>query len=118
MAKFTTGHSTGSLEEIRTRLNKCHKFLSWREIASMEDYEGISHATLSAIARGRDPKSPAIRCKLGLPALAPAPVCPVHGVVHVSRRCPVARKPPQPWLSEEEVRERLEYVENIILWGR
>ena len=39
------------------------------------------------------PKSPAIRAALGLPILAPAPVCPSCGVVHVAARCPAKRKP-------------------------
>lgn len=59
--------------------------MPWRKIA--EFFPGVPAGTLCAIAKGRDPKSPAIRAALGLPAFASAPVCPVHGVVHPGR-CP------------------------------
>lgn len=59
--------------------------MTWRQIAA--HFDGVPAGTLCAIAKGRDPKSPAIRAALGLPAYASAPVCPVHGVVHQGR-CP------------------------------
>jgi hypothetical protein len=46
---------------------------------------------------------------LGLPALAPAPVCGVCGDVHTKRH-PYPRRPRQTWMSEEEVEERLKFV--------
>ena len=57
-----------------------------------------------------EPQRTDIRLALGLPALAPAPVCPVHGIVHVAHRCPTQRKPRQAWMSEEEVDQRLEFI--------
>ena len=56
-----------------------------------------------------EPHDTNIRLALGLPALAPAPVCPVHGVVHPGR-CPKPHTPHQAWLSEEEVNQRLEFI--------
>jgi len=35
----------------------------------MDDYSGVSHSTLSAILRGREPKKPDIRRKLRLPEI-------------------------------------------------
>ena len=58
---------------------------STRGIAA--DY-GITCGTVARILRGIEPKRADIRRQLGLPELAPAPVCPVHGVVHISRSCP------------------------------
>ncbi len=41
------------------------------------------------VNEGYEPKDPHIRVKLGLPAMVPAPACPVCGEVHVSSRCPM-----------------------------
>lgn len=49
---------------------------------------------MCAVAKGREPKKAAVRHALGLPALAPAPVCPVHGVVHTGR-CPRPKATPK-----------------------
>jgi len=58
---------------------------SWREIASR--FEQIAPATLLRIYRDRyEPKRNKTRARLGLPALATAPLCPKCGVVH-SRTC-------------------------------
>ena len=60
---------------------------SWRKIASR--FEQIAPATLLRIYRDRyEPKRNKTRVRLGLPALAAAPVCPKCGVVH-SRTCRV-----------------------------
>jgi hypothetical protein len=59
-----------------------------REIAAMF---GVTHGVIARALAGQEPRDAAIRGLLGLPAMAPAPVCPVHGVVHVTRRCPVER---------------------------
>ena len=58
-----------TLREIQRRLIQMHNHseMSWREIAEMPEYQGINHATISAIARGRDPKNLHIRQILGLP---------------------------------------------------
>lgn len=76
-----------TLYAIRSRLTAARATgMTWRKIA--EFFPGVPAATLCAIAKhNRDPKSPAIRSALGLPAYASAPVCPVHGVVHQGR-CP------------------------------
>ncbi len=43
--------------------------------------------TVNDIYRGQEPTEMETRLHFGLEVLAPAPVCPVHGVVHVGR-CP------------------------------
>ena len=45
--------------------------LSWREIASLPDYEGVTHSALHAlVAYRREPKDNKTRVRLGLP-----PIC-------------------------------------------
>ncbi len=48
------------------RLHDCEK-QSWRTIADLDEYRGISHFTLSAIAAGREPRKLSIRLRLGWP---------------------------------------------------
>lgn len=45
------------LSAVRRRLNKLHKVdgLSWRKIAAMDEFRGVSHATLRDIANGANP---------------------------------------------------------------
>lgn len=56
-----------------------------------------------------EPKRSDIRAALNLPILAPTPVCPTHGIVHPGR-CPRPTKPRLPWLTPEEVEERLDWI--------
>ena len=72
----------------RRKMQKRHDQLgSWRAVADLPEYAGLSFATLAAYAGGRPIVNPHHRHLLGLPALAPAPVCASCGVVHVGR-CP------------------------------
>jgi hypothetical protein len=48
---------------------------------------GINKGLAYRIAQGYEPKTAHVRVQLGLPALAPAPVCSRCGKVHVTRRC-------------------------------
>ena len=59
-----------ALYALRKRLKHLHdtEMLSWREIGSLPEFEGVHFSTLNAIYHGREPKSPTIRAKLGLPA--------------------------------------------------
>lgn len=78
--------SVQTLDKLRARLISARATgMHWRAIA--EFFPGVPAGTLCAIAKGRDPKSPAIRRALGLPAYQAAEVCSVHGVVHRGR-CP------------------------------
>ncbi len=43
-----------------------------------------------------EPRDPHIRAALNLPALAPAPVCPRCGMVHVAKRCMSQQERPRP----------------------
>src|SRR3989337_516310 len=59
--------------------------LAWRKIALLDDYSPIPAGTLCAIAKGY-PVPKRWRQRLGLPLLAPAPVCLKCGQVHVTKR--------------------------------
>lgn len=75
-----------TLDKLRARLASARAAgMPWRQVAGF--FPGVPAGTLCAISKGRDPKSPAIRRALGLPAYQAAEVCPVHGVVHTGR-CP------------------------------
>lgn len=67
---------------------------SWRQISCFAPYDeiGIPPGTLATIHKtGVIPDR--WRVPLGLPATAPAPICPECGIVHVSKRCPRATSP-------------------------
>lgn len=73
---------------LRRKLNQSHQKLQrggWRLVGAEF---GISGGMAYRIAvDGYEPKEPHIRLKLGLPALAPAPVCVKCGQVHTTKRC-------------------------------
>ena len=50
----------------------------------------FDRALLNRVARGKQSAPNSLLLALGLPVTAPAPVCPVHGVVHTAKRCPKA----------------------------
>ena len=79
--------SVQTLDTLRSRLTSARATgMTWRAIA--DHFPGVPAGTLCAIVKqNRDPKSPTIRQRLGLPAYQSAEVCPVHGVVHTGR-CP------------------------------
>jgi hypothetical protein len=92
-------NSVQSLDIVREHLVSIRgtNMTPWREIAQMPEYQGIPAGTLCAIAKGREPKCAKVRKILGLPILAPAPVCPTCGIPH-TKRCPV-RKPVPAWVT-------------------
>jgi hypothetical protein len=57
-----------SLSSLRRELQRLHgpDGLSWRQIASLGVFGDVSHATLAAIAHGRDPADPETRKQLAL----------------------------------------------------
>jgi len=71
---------------IRRDLNKAYRRLgNWRAVG--REF-GISGGMAFRMAVQKyEPKEAAIRVRLGLPAMAPAPVCMSCGLVHVSKRC-------------------------------
>jgi hypothetical protein len=100
-------------DTVKDDLEYVHALLgwSWRKMTLTGPYSGIPAGTLCSIAKtSKVPKK--WRERRGLPALAPAPVCPIHGVVHTGR-CPRPRKPRQPWMSGEECDERLDWLEGM-----
>jgi hypothetical protein len=100
-----------SIDSLRREVKKAYKELkNWRKVG--QEFN-ITSGMAYRIAKNKyEPKDPRIRFVLGLSALAPAPVCPVHGVVHVAHRCPGQRKPRQAWMSVEEVDQRIRFVMN------
>lgn len=75
-------------ESLReTFLRDYAELRSWRKVA---EKHGVTKPMAYRVAKedGYEPKDSRIRLALGLPELKLAPVCPIHGVVHVSRRCP------------------------------
>lgn len=93
---FSAKSKSPSVQRLYTVWQRLHALrgasMSWRAIAP--EFAGVPAATLCAIYKhGREPKKPAVRAALGLPTYAPAPVCPVHGIVHL-QACPVAEAAP------------------------
>lgn len=97
-------------ERTRNNLVILHDMdhLSWRKIAQLPEYAGISHIDLNRIYHGGEPASLEVRKRLGWPMTAPAPVCGKCGDVHVTKRCMKKspgepRKTPIPWEHYEQV---------------
>ena len=74
---------------------------------------GVSHAVIQRVLAGVEPTDPTIRKALGLPHLKPAPVCPVHGVVHLGG-CPRPKRAPES-LSDWTVKSLAEAIRNRTL---
>ena len=57
-----------TLYKLRQRLKHLRDVsgMKWRDIGEMPEFNGVSFGTLNAIYHGRDPKTTAIRRKLGL----------------------------------------------------
>ena len=88
-------HAVQTLDKVCNRLNDQYRLYgSWRRVAAVYGNQ-IPAGTLCAIAHGREPKRADHRAILGLPALAPAPVCLRCGEVHVARRCMSRRERPR-----------------------
>ena len=91
-----SGYIVQSLDKARNELISqyaCNG--TWRKVAKVYGNK-VPAGTLCAIAKGREPKKPAHRAALGLPALAPAPVCQKCGVVHTAKRCTANSDKPRP----------------------
>lgn len=99
-----------TFDTLRDYLIDLHDDKSLRSIARDEYGGKVTHAVIERIIAGYDPVDPHIRAVLGLPILAPAPVCPTCGIVHPGR-CTV-RKPVPEWVTrgadflEARLRER------------
>ena len=76
------------LGAIRRDLRKAHQRLgNWRAVG--REF-GISGGMAFRMAVQKyEPKEAAIRVRLGLAAMVPAPACAVCGGVHMSKRCTV-----------------------------
>jgi len=105
--------------ELRKRLKKAYKRLKnkggWRAVG--REF-GIPARTAWRISeRDYVPKNAHLRTKLGLTTLAPAPVCPKCGKVHVTKRCtsvPASRTRRSLWdWPVDELRRALENREEM-----
>src|SRR3990167_8076495 len=74
--------------KLKDDLLAAHEAIPPKSLRELSDDYGVTHGAIQRVLAGKEPHSAHIRAALGLPALAPAPVCPVHGVVHQSKRCP------------------------------
>lgn len=66
-------------EELCAKLERSG---SLRQLLIDEGFKYLTIADLSRFLRGEEPKNYNKRKELGLDTLAPAPVCPVCGIVH------------------------------------
>lgn len=105
-----------AIRRLKKRLRALYKELgTWQKVGEAAGISG--GAAFRIVKRKYIPKRKDIRLILDLPVEEPAPVCPVHGIVHVGR-CPRPHQARQPWLSESEVEERLEFIDEIFNNGR
>ena len=75
------------LHSVRNRLADDYALLmTWKSVG--EKYGVSGRVVYRLVVDDKEPRDNAIRARLGLPALAPAPVCVRCGVVH-SRMCRV-----------------------------
>jgi len=86
-------------DSIKARLKYLHDTHgnTFRDIAKNPEFSPIPAGTLCAIYNGAEVPEK-WRERLGLPPLALAPVCPKHGVVHTSKRCPAEAKQKPRWV--------------------
>ena len=86
-----------NMDKLITEINaKRLEVTSWESVGNAL---GISGGMAYRIAiQGYEPHDNHIRATLGLPELLPAPVCPIHGVVHVRATCPGVKKPAPRWV--------------------
>jgi hypothetical protein len=97
---------------VKKRLKELHDTygLSWRKIASRDDFRGVSPTVLyDMVVRNIEPKKQETREILKLPIMIPTPACPLCGVVH-KRNCSKTAKKRKPLMSEEEWDNRLRYL--------
>lgn len=86
-------------DSLAAEISENHRVTeSWEKTG--EDYKISGGMAYRIAMQGYEPKDAHIRAALGLPILAPAPVCPVHGVVHTGS-CPRVGKRPR-WVRTYE----------------
>jgi len=83
------------IRKARTSPRGEHSRTTWKDVG---DEFGIPGGTAHRIATSDyEPKRPVIRFRLGLPTLVPAPVCSQCGQLHVSKRCVLRKRKPNPF---------------------
>lgn len=106
------------ISALRTRLHLSDAVLTYRDVADQLTFRAgfkVSAATVWKFANGQEPRSPKLRRLFNLPALAPAPVCPTCGEVHVKTgRCPHAPKLPRKPRYRPTVREVRGYAALVL----
>ena len=83
-------------EVLAAKFREMHNSTSWENIG--REYKVSGGLIYRMALQGYEPKDDHVRAALGLPILAPAPVCPVHGVVHTGS-CPRVGKRPR-WVRD------------------
>lgn len=98
--KMKTNLVISKLEKLYLRTG------SWQKLANSLGLEK-SKGVIYSVAKGKRRPTPSICKALGIEyeVMAPAPVCPKHGVVHPGR-CPRARKTPAEQQATQAERER------------
>jgi hypothetical protein len=85
-------NSTFTLAEVKAQLRASHEQMgTWRAVATKY---GLPVRTIYKVAMNPKyyPKSQRILKALNLQQMISVPVCPIHGVAHLSKRCPIERK--------------------------
>lgn len=83
---------TITFEQLHGRMQTVHaRHKNWRKVAAVFDINpGLAYRI---VVERYEPKTPALRTKLGLSAMALAPACAKCGEVHVARRCVGTARP-------------------------
>jgi hypothetical protein len=111
--------SSTTLARVRAKILSLHKSgISWRDMSS-KTYKGkVKPGTLCRIAKDENyyPRRADVLSALGLPAIGPGRICPVHGKV-----CDHIHRAPNPERSRRPSIKRVAfhntvYEENTLTW--
>lgn len=99
--------SREQISAMRIRFQLPDTVLTYRDVAdalTRKTGTRVGLGTVYRLARGVEPHGSRLRKALGLPLTAPAPVCPVHGVVHARqcRQVPAWLEQAVDWLAARE----------------
>jgi hypothetical protein len=81
-------------DDLRLYLIDLHATKSLRQISHEIYFDQVTFGVIGRCIKGEEPRDPHIRAILRLPILAPAPVCPTCGEIHIKARCPHRKQPP------------------------
>ena len=85
-----TEHQYYTQKEVRRNiLKEYYRLKNWRKVAA--HFASTPGLCWRIAVENFEPSKPKTRAKFNYVALAPTPVCPVHGVVHARKTCPPVR---------------------------